>query len=109
MSLWGMRATSVSGLALGTLLIGGVGSRLAMRGRRDVPLIVLAGLGDATANLLFSLASLRGYISVVAVLASLYPAMTVLLARVVLQQRLLPTQLAGIIATLGGVVLVSLG
>ena len=77
--------------------------------RTDVPLIVLAGLGDAGANLLFSLATLRGYLSVVSVLASLYPAMTVVLARFVLHQRLLPVQLAGIVAALFGVVLVSLG
>jgi drug/metabolite transporter (DMT)-like permease len=108
MSLWGMRATSVAGLTMGILLVTRPRARLAMR-RRDTPLIVLAGLGDAGANLLFSLASLRGYLSVVSVLASLYPAVTVLLARVVLQQRLHPAQLVGVAAALVGVVLVSLG
>lgn len=108
MSLWGMRATSVAGLTIGILLLGPRGPRLAMRSR-DMPLVVLAGMGDAAANLLFSLASLRGYISVVSVLASLYPVMTALLARVVLHQRLLPAQLVGITAALGGVALVSLG
>jgi drug/metabolite transporter (DMT)-like permease len=108
MSLWGMRCTSVSALTLVILVLARPGPGFAMRGA-DVPLIVLAGLGDAGANLLFSWASLRGYLSVVSVLASLYPAMTVLLARFVLHQRLLPVQLAGIVAALGGVVLVSLG
>jgi drug/metabolite transporter (DMT)-like permease len=108
MSLWGMRATSVAGLTIGILVIASPGSRFALR-RRDMPLIMVAGLGDASANLLFSLASLRGYISVVSVLASLYPAMTVLLARVVLQQRLRPAQLVGIAAALGGIALVYLG
>jgi drug/metabolite transporter (DMT)-like permease len=108
LSLWGMRATSVAGLTIGILLVARPGARLALRSR-DVPLIVVAGVGDAGANLLFSLASLRGYLSVVAVLASLYPAVTVLLARVVLQQRLLPAQLLGVAAALVGVVFVSLG
>lgn len=108
MSLWGMRATSVSSLTVVTVLLTRSGTRFAIR-RADLPLIVLAGLGDAGANLLFSLASLRGYLSVVSVLASLYPAMTVVLARFVLHQRLLPVQLAGIAAALCGVVLVSLG
>lgn len=108
MSLWGMRATSVSGMTVVLLVLARSGARFSMR-RADVPLIVLAGLGDAGANLLFSLATLRGYLSVVSVLASLYPAMTVLLARFVLHQRLLPVQLAGIVAALLGVVLVSLG
>jgi drug/metabolite transporter (DMT)-like permease len=108
LSLWGMRATSVAGLTIGILLVARPGARLALRSR-DVPLIVVAGVGDAGANLLFSLASLRGYLSVVAVLASLYPAVTVLLARVVLQQRLGPAQLLGVAAALVGVVFVSLG
>jgi drug/metabolite transporter (DMT)-like permease len=70
---------------------------------------MLAGVGTSAANLLFQLASLRGYLSVVSVLASLYPAVTALLAWVVLHQRLQRTQLVGIIAVLGGVALVSLG
>jgi drug/metabolite transporter (DMT)-like permease len=108
MTLLGMRAASVLGLVAGIPLVGVLRSRARMRGG-DLPLIALAGLGDAGANLLFSLASLRGYISVVAVLASLYPVMTTLLARVVLQQRLLPLQLAGVAAALAGVALVSVG
>jgi len=109
MSLWGMRTTSVLGLSVGILVVARPRPRVSAMRRRDVWLIAVAGVGDASANLLFSLASLRGYISVVAVLASLYPAMTVLLARVVLQQRLLRVQLVGVAAALGGVVLVSLG
>ena len=108
MSLWGMRVTSVAGLSIAILLVARPRTRAAMRSW-DVPLVVLAGLGDAGANLLFSLASLRGYLSVVSVLASLYPAMTVLLARLLLQQRLLPAQIVGVGAALGGVVLISLG
>ena len=74
-----------------------------------VAALVLCGLGDAGANLLFSLASLRGYISVVSVLASLYPVMTVLLARVFLHERLMRVQQFGVVAALAGVVLVSAG
>jgi drug/metabolite transporter (DMT)-like permease len=107
MCLWGMRATSVAALAVGVLFLGSR-SRLTMR-VGEVRLIVVAGVGDATANMLFSLASLRGYLSVVSVLGSLYPVMTVLLARIVLQQRLLTAQLVGVVAALGGVVLVSVG
>jgi drug/metabolite transporter (DMT)-like permease len=107
MCLWGMRATSVAALAVTVLLLAG-GSRLTMPAGQ-LRLIGLAGIGDATANMLFSLASLRGYLSVVSVLGSLYPVMTVLLARLVLQQRLRRAQLVGVVAALCGVVLVSLG
>jgi len=109
MSLWGMRATSVIGVTIAILISPRRrAASLAIR-RQDVPLVMGAGIGDSTANLLFQLASLRGYLSVVSVLASLYPAMTAMLAWVVLHQRLQRTQLIGIIAALGGVALVSLG
>ena len=108
MSLWGMRATSVTGLGIGILFLLARGRRYPVRARHVAPL-VLCGLGDAGANLLFSLASLRGYISVVSVLASLYPVMTVLLARVFLHERLMRVQQVGVVAALAGVVLVSAG
>ena len=107
MCLWGMRATSVATLAVSVLFLAR-GSRLNIP-VGELRLIGVAGVGDATANMLFSLASLRGYLSVVSVLGSLYPVMTVLLARIVLHQRLLRAQLVGVIAALCGVVLVSLG
>ena len=108
MALWGMRATSVTGLAIGIGVAMALGRRYAVRPRDGLPLL-FTGVGDAGANLLFSLASLRGYISVVAVLASLYPVMTVLLAGLVLKERLLPVQKVGVVAALAGVVLVSAG
>jgi drug/metabolite transporter (DMT)-like permease len=109
MSLWGMRATSVIGL--GTTIFITTRHRvtpLSIR-RRDVPLVMLAGVGDSAANLLYQLASLRGYLSVVSVLASLYPAVTAMLAWAVLHQKLRRAQLAGVIAALAGVALVSMG
>lgn len=108
MTLWGMRATSVTGMVLLAVAFAGLRARATV-GRRDLALVVVAGAGDASANLLFSLASLRGYISVVSVLASLYPVVTVLLARLLLHERMLRVQVAGVVAALGGVVLVSVG
>lgn len=71
---------------------------------------VLAGAGilDNLANLLFVLASARGLLSVVSVLGSLYPVVTVILARVVLDERLGRWQLVGVAAAMSGVVLISL-
>ena len=77
--------------------------------RPNLWLLVGAGLLDNTANLMFVLATSRGLLSIVAVLASLYPVTTVLLARVVLDERLERWQLAGVVAALGGVALISLG
>jgi drug/metabolite transporter (DMT)-like permease len=70
---------------------------------------VSAGVLDSLANLLFTLASARGLLSVVSVLGSLYPVVTVMLARVVLDERLTEWQLVGVAGALGGVALISLG
>jgi drug/metabolite transporter (DMT)-like permease len=71
--------------------------------------LVSAGVLDSLANLLFTLASARGLLSVVSVLGSLYPVVTVMLARVVLDERLTEWQLVGVAGALGGVALISLG
>jgi drug/metabolite transporter (DMT)-like permease len=72
------------------------------------PLVAL-GLFDVTANALFAVASTQGLLSIVSVLASLYPAMTVLLARTVLHERVSRSQEAGVLVLLAGVVAISAG
>ena len=71
--------------------------------------IAAVGVFDLLANLLFVLAAGRGLLSVVGVLSSLYPAITVLLARIVLHERLSRTQGAGVVITLAGVVALAAG
>lgn len=107
MTLVTMRATSVSVLAVVVL---GLARRTEVwPGSRDLPLIALIGVGDVSANMTFAIASTTGLVSVVAVLGSLYPVATVLLARVVHHERLAPVQNAGVVAALGGVVLIAAG
>lgn len=105
MTLVGMRASSVTAFTVVAVVVrttGGVG-------RRDVPVLAAIGVADAGANLAFGIASTLGLISVTAVLASLYPVVTVLLARFVLSERLRPVQQVGVLAALAGVVLLSAG
>lgn len=71
--------------------------------------VVLAGLFDVGANALFLLASREGLLALVAVLASLYPAATVVLARALLAERLQRHQLLGLVAALVGVALITGG
>jgi drug/metabolite transporter (DMT)-like permease len=72
-------------------------------------LLVGVGVFDTSANMLFGLASTRGLLSVVSVLASLYPVVLVALARVLLHERIAQHQLAGVAVALGGVALISAG
>jgi drug/metabolite transporter (DMT)-like permease len=60
-------------------------------------------------NLLYAASSTSGLVSVTAVLASLYPIVTVILARVLLHEHVARSQEAGIGLTLAGVALISAG
>jgi drug/metabolite transporter (DMT)-like permease len=75
----------------------------------QVPLLALIGIGDMLGNLLFAAASTSGLVSITSVLASLYPIVTVVLARIVLKERVAHSQEAGIVLTLAGVALISAG
>ena len=69
--------------------------------------IIAIGLLGISANLCFALASLAGELSVVAVLASLYPVVTVLLGWRILKERLQRSQLLGITAVFVGIAIVA--
>jgi drug/metabolite transporter (DMT)-like permease len=75
----------------------------------QVPALWLIGIGDMLGNLLFAAASSSGLVSVTSVLASLYPIVTVILARIILDERVARSQEAGIGLTLAGVALISAG
>ncbi len=110
---------SRQGDALSTLLGARVGSLALLvaiaavaRAPLGVPRVSLAavaavGLADVSANALFAFASGHGLLALVAVLGSLYPIVTVLLAHVLLGERLTRPQQAGIAAALGGVALIA--
>lgn len=99
------RAAAVP-LTLAVVLSRGGGLRTA-RGER-APLLA-AGVFDTSANALFAVATTKGSDAVAAVLGSLYPVMTVLLAATLLRERVARPQAIGIAIALAGVVLVSAG
>lgn len=69
--------------------------------------VLLAGILDSGANALYVAATQRGRLDVAAVLSSLYPASTVILARILLKERWSRIQTAGMIAALLAVGMVS--
>jgi drug/metabolite transporter (DMT)-like permease len=106
--LWAMLAGRISSAAIFTVVFVVLRPRVKVE-RSAVPFIVIVGLLDTGANGLFALATTEGYLSLVAVLGSLYPVVTVLLAFGVLRERIAPHQLAGAAATLAGVALIAAG
>jgi drug/metabolite transporter (DMT)-like permease len=77
--------------------------------RRNLPVIAMVGWTDAGANGLYGYASRHGLVSVTAVLASLYPAVTVLLARFIEGERMRRIQDIGVGLAMCGVVLLAAG
>jgi len=76
-------------------------------GWRRVPGVAVVGVLDTSANVLYAFASTTGLVSVASVLASLFPVVTVILARVVLLERLTRTQTIGVVCALAGVALIA--
>ena len=82
--------------------------RRARQGRTASTLVV-AGTLDCSATALYAVANTKGALSIVSVVGSLYPVMTLLLARVVLGERIRPLQQAGVAAALTGVAMIAAG
>jgi drug/metabolite transporter (DMT)-like permease len=100
-------AARVSSVVL--LLLVAFATRSDLRPRGNVlPVILLSGAIDMAANALYVFATYHGYLSIAAVLTSLYPASTVFLARVVLKERLQRSQKLGVVLALAGVALIAL-
>jgi drug/metabolite transporter (DMT)-like permease len=76
---------------------------------RSFPALALVGLADVAANGTYAMAARGGLVAVAAVLASLYPVVTALTARLVLKERLLMVQAVGAALALGGSVLIAVG
>jgi drug/metabolite transporter (DMT)-like permease len=99
--LWRRRASAVGTAA--------ARSSLRSAPRQLVLLVLVAGLSDAVGEMTFAVSTTFGFISVVSVIASLYPAFMVLLAALFLRERPARHQVVGVAGTLLGIALISAG
>jgi drug/metabolite transporter (DMT)-like permease len=106
--MWALLASRAAGLTLLVVVVAAQGGIAVSRPGRLWPL-ALMGVLDVSATGFYAVATRHGLLSVVSVAASLYPLATVLLARVVLGERVRRVQEFGIAAALTGVVLMAAG
>lgn len=92
--LVGARLASLPFLAV-LIAARGEGLRGAVTGR-GLPIVVVSGVLDMLANILYLVALRHGLLAIVSAVTGLYPAATVLLAQTVLDERMRRTQLAGL-------------
>jgi uncharacterized membrane protein len=99
----------VASRAMSLILFGIIGGVTAQPLRLAAPvarIAVGAGVVDMAANALYLIATRHGALSIVVTLASLYPASTVVLARIVIGERLSASQVAGVGCALVAIVLI---
>lgn len=102
--------TTARGVSLVVALVAALAVGAALRpGRAHLPVLFAIGICDVGANILFSVATTHGYLSVVSVLSALYPVVTVALAALVLHERLGAAQRGGVVVALLGAALITAG
>jgi uncharacterized membrane protein len=109
-AFWPVAAGRIGELAIVLIAAAVLGRGLLPRGTSALPLLAAAagaGVIDVVANICYVAATRTGMFGLAVVLASLYPGVTVLLARVVLGERLRWVQRAGLALAAIGILLVA--
>lgn len=105
LTLWAMRGSVTLAFVVVALARRTTGGLVGT----DFVWVLLIAAGDLSANLTFAIASTKGFVSITSVLSSLFPVVTVLLARAILRERLRLVQTVGVAVTMVGVALISFG
>lgn len=103
--MWPLIAARITSIALFGIIALATGRTVLMSAPATTT-AVTGGVLDMLANAVYMLAARVGPLSIVVTLASLYPAATVILARVVLRERLSFVQGVGIACALGAVAII---
>lgn len=107
-SAWAVTAARVASVPVAVAAALLTGATLRPE-RRLLPLLVAIGVFDTCANVLVAAATTYGAVGIVAVLSSLYPLVTIVLARVLLGEHLSGAKRAGGFVALAGAALVAAG
>ncbi len=106
--LWPVAASQVAELVV-ACGVAAVTGNIRLPGRRPGRLAVITGAAGAVGTILYFFATHDGFLAVTAVLTSLYPAITIVLARVMLGERLTGLRLAGLSLAAACVALIAVG
>jgi len=106
--LWPVAAAAAGELAAALVAAVAVRSFRLCGGRARL-LAVITGAAGAAGTILFFVATHHGFLAITAVLTSLYPAVTIVLARVMLGERLTALRLGGLVTAGACVTLIALG
>ena len=106
--VWPLLSARISSVVFFVILMLAGRRTLSMPGRL-LPIVAAGGVLDMLANLLYLLATRAGPLTLAVTLSSLYPASTVLLARVVLHERLSPRQYGGVLLAIIAILLMVVG
>src|SRR5581483_7441760 len=106
--LWPVLVAMVAGLAV-AVVIGAATRQLGPPPRRTLTLAATTGVIGVTGSAAFFASTHAGLLAVTAVITSLYPAVTILLARVLLAERLTPVRLAGLCLAAASIGLIAAG
>jgi drug/metabolite transporter (DMT)-like permease len=105
---WAVVAARTAAVSVG--MVAALATAKSLRPPRSLfPMLAFVGIVDTFANVLVATATTHGSIGIVAVLSSIYPLVTVVLARLVLGERLSAAKRAGGVVALGGAALVAAG
>lgn len=106
--LWAVTGARASSLVIVFTILAGR-REATLKSMQHVRLLIATGVADTLANTLYAFATTRGNLGIVSVIGNLYPVMTVLLAFVVLSERLTIRQMSGVSLAMLGVALMTVG
>jgi len=104
---WALTAARTASVALLVIVVLSTQHKTWHPNRNSLPLVFAAGVLDVGGNILYLLATQSGRLDVAAVLASLYPAFTVILARGILKEHIARMQLLGVVIVLVAIPLIT--